>query len=63
MRVASDLRRQIQEGELLSGEQLPSLDKLAATHQVSRATVQRAVAELIKERLVETRARWGTFVV
>ncbi|HEY3957938.1 MAG TPA: winged helix-turn-helix domain-containing protein [Streptosporangiaceae bacterium] len=62
MRVMADLRRQIREGKLLPGEQLPSLDRLAAEHGVSRATVQRAVRELVAEGLLETRARWGTFV-
>jgi DNA-binding GntR family transcriptional regulator len=60
--VSADLREKITSGELLPGEQLPSLDRLAAEYGVSRATAQRAVKVLTEAGLVETRRRWGVFV-
>jgi DNA-binding GntR family transcriptional regulator len=62
LRVSADLREKITSGELLPGEQLPSLDRLAAEYGVSRATAQRAVKVLTEAGLVETRRRWGVFV-
>jgi GntR family transcriptional regulator len=56
------MRRRVQEADWLPGEQVPSLDQLAAEYQVSRATVQRAVRLLVTEGVLETRPRWGTFV-
>jgi len=56
------MRRRVQEGDWLPGEQVPSLDQLAAEYRVSRATVQRAVRLLVDEGVLETRPRWGTFV-
>lgn len=50
------------DGELLPGEQIPSLDDLAREHHVARTTARRAVQLLISEGLLETRPRWGTFV-
>lgn len=62
LRVSDDMRRKVMEAEWLPGEQVPSLDQLAADYQVSRATVQRAVRVLTDEGLLVTRPRWGTFV-
>lgn len=47
---------------MLPGEQLPSLDRLAAEYSVSRATAQRVISLLAAEGLIETRRRWGAFV-
>jgi DNA-binding GntR family transcriptional regulator len=62
LRVSGDLREKITSGELLPGEQLPSLDRIAADYGVSRATAQRAIKVLAEAGLVETRRRWGVFV-
>ena len=62
LRVAADLREKITNGELLPGEQVPSLDRLAETYSVSRTTARRAVQVLISEGLVVSRPRWGVFV-
>lgn len=62
LRIAGDLRGQIERGELLPGEQLPSLDRLVADHGVSRATAQKAVAPLISQGVAVSRPRWGVFV-
>ncbi len=60
--IAADLREKIADGELLPGEQVPSLDALSESYHVSRTTAQRAVRVLIAEGLLESRPRWGTFV-
>jgi GntR family transcriptional regulator len=62
LRVSADLREKIVSGEWLPGEQVPSLDDLSRTYEVSRTTARRAVQLLIAEGLIETRPRWGTFV-
>ena len=62
IRVANALRERLDSGEWLPGEQLPSLDRLAADYRVSRATAQKALTVLVDEGLVETRRRWGSFV-
>ena len=62
LRVSDDMRRKVMDAVWLPGEQIPSLDQLAAEYQVSRATVQRAVKMLTDEGLLVTRPRWGTFV-
>jgi DNA-binding GntR family transcriptional regulator len=62
LRIAADLRRRIGDGELLPGEQIPSLDRICAQYDVSRATAQKAVRVLISEGLVVSKPRWGVFV-
>ena len=62
LRVAAELREKIATGELLPGEQVPSLDRLAETYGISRTTARRAVQVLMDEGLVQSRPRWGVFV-
>ena len=62
LRVSADLREKILNGELLPGEQLPSLDRISADYRISRATAQKAVHVLISEGLAMSRPRWGVFV-
>jgi GntR family transcriptional regulator len=62
-RVAAALREMITSGELVPGEQVPSLDDLAETYKVSRTTARRALDMLRGEGLIETRPRWGSFVL
>ena len=52
LRVAAELREKIANGELLPGEQVPSLDRLAETYRISRTTARRAVQVLMDEGLV-----------
>jgi GntR family transcriptional regulator len=61
-RIAEDLRRRILSGELASGEQLPTHESLAEQWQTTGMTVRRALAELTREGLTETRPTVGTFV-
>ena len=62
LRVAAELREKIANGELLPGEQVPSLDRLAEAYGISRTTARRAVQVLMDEGLVQSRPRWGVFV-
>jgi DNA-binding GntR family transcriptional regulator len=62
LRVAADFRRKIENGELLPGEQLPSLDNISAQYAISRATAQKAIRVLIDAGIVVSRPRWGVFV-
>jgi DNA-binding GntR family transcriptional regulator len=62
LRVAAELREKIANGELLPGEQVPSLDRLAETNRISRTTARRAIQVLMDEGLVISRPRWGVFV-
>jgi GntR family transcriptional regulator len=61
-RIAADLRRKIESGELQPGDQLPTVSELARVHQVSTATVAKAIKALKDQGLVIARQGWGTFV-
>src|ERR1039457_6403323 len=61
--IADDLRRQIEEGILAPGQQLPTELDLRETYNASRNTVRDAIKGLITRGLVETRPGQGTFVV
>lgn len=60
--AADYVASQIQAGALQPGDQLPSLDDLAAEWAVGRETVQRAMRELKKRGLVVARVGKGTFI-
>jgi GntR family transcriptional regulator len=62
-RIADDLRRQIEDGELDRGAQLPTEIELREQYDASRNTVRDAIKWLITRGLVETRPGQGTFVV
>ncbi|HEY0638182.1 MAG TPA: GntR family transcriptional regulator, partial [Pseudonocardiaceae bacterium] len=49
-------------GAATPGTRMPSVRDIQAEHRVSPLTVQRAVAELVAEGLLETRPGAGTFV-
>lgn len=60
--IADDLRGRLAAGEFSAGALLPSESELAATHAVSRVTVRRALAELKRAGLVDSRQGFGWFV-
>jgi GntR family transcriptional regulator/MocR family aminotransferase len=62
IQLASQLKRLVQNGQLLSGELLPSTRELAAELKVSRNTVVHAYDMLLSEGYVESRERSGIFV-
>lgn len=61
-RIAETLRRDIREGRLEPGEQLPSENQLAERHETTRATVRKALALLRSEGLVVSEQGRGAFV-
>lgn len=60
--IADDIRRQIEEGELPRGRQLPTELELREQYDASRNTVRDAIKRLASLGLVETRPGQGTFV-
>ena len=61
-RIAEDLQRQIEAGELARGSQIPTELDLREQYDASRNTVRDAVKWLTTRGLVETRPGQGTFV-
>jgi GntR family transcriptional regulator len=62
LRIADHIRAQIEMGELKPGEQLPTIDDLAARYKCSAAPVRGAIELLKQQGLVVTRQGRGTFV-
>lgn len=62
VRVADEIRIQIQQGVLVPGDQLPTLDQLCDRHQVSMAVARAALDLLRQQGLVVTRQGRGSFV-
>ena len=60
--VARDIRGHIVTGEYRSGDRLPSEAELCAMYGVSRMTVRRSVALLVRDGVVVTENGRGTFV-
>jgi len=61
-KLAEWLSQQIEQGVLTLGQRLPSIRALSRQHQVSIATVQRALEVLESRDLVEARPRSGYYV-
>jgi DNA-binding GntR family transcriptional regulator len=59
--VSADLRRRIDTGEWLAGQQLPTLDELAEHYHVSVTTARKAVGMLAEAGLVEVIHGYGVF--
>lgn len=62
MQMATTLRAQILEGQIKTGEALPSERDLCAIMGASRVTVRKAIELLIEEGLLSRRQGSGTFV-
>lgn len=62
-RIADDLRRQIESGELPPGAQLQTELELRESYDASRNTIRDAIKWLTTRGLIETRPGQGTFVV
>jgi DNA-binding GntR family transcriptional regulator len=56
------LRNQILRGELVPGQRIPSEEELIGAYGLSRGTVRKAIAQLERERLIETEHGVGSFV-
>jgi GntR family transcriptional regulator len=61
-RIAEELRREIESGDLRRGSQLPTELELRERFDASRNTVRDAIKSLIGLGLVETRPGQGTYV-
>jgi GntR family transcriptional regulator len=61
-RIADDLRKQIESGQLPRGSQLPTELELRDSYGASRNTIRDAIKRLTSQGLVETRQGQGTFV-
>lgn len=62
LRIAGIIRDQIAHGELLPGEQVPSIVKLGETYGVSRGTARRVLVQLREWGLIVITPGWGSFV-
>ena len=60
--LAALLRAEIESGELAAGARLPSIVSLSQEHGIAPVTVRKAIIQLQREGLVESRVGWGTFV-
>lgn len=60
--IAEELRVEISDGRLHSGDRLPTENVLAERFGVNRHTARHAIAALAKDGLVESRRGSGTFV-
>lgn len=61
--LADNISRMIDEGGLVIGEQLPTVDELSEITHLSRMTVQRAIQVLQAKKCVSARRGRGAFVV
>jgi GntR family transcriptional regulator len=62
LRISGEIRGQIERGELLPGEQVPSIVKLGEQYGISRGTARRVLLQLQEWGLVEITPGWGSFV-
>ena len=60
--LMEQLRSDIMSGAIRPGEKLPSEQELSEQFQVSRQTVRRALEELVKENIVESRRGSGSYI-
>ena len=60
--ISEKLRGQIEAGDYLPGEKLPSEHQLMETFEVSRITVRQAVANLVNQGLAHSQQGRGVFV-
>src|SRR5271168_4823621 len=62
LKIAAEIRKQIDTGVLARGAQLPTEGDLSERYGASRNTIRDAMKRLTSEGLVETRPGQGTFV-
>jgi GntR family transcriptional regulator len=62
IQLATLFRRRIESGEWPVGQQIPTVEELAAEHGVARATVRQALDSIAGEGLIERFRAKGTFV-
>lgn len=62
-RIVEDIERQIESGELMPGDKLPSTSELCAKYNVSNTAVRNAMLVLRQKHLVEGHQGKGVYVV
>jgi DNA-binding GntR family transcriptional regulator len=60
--IAADVRRRLDGGEWSAGQRIAAELELAREYEVSRMTIRQALAELVKDDLLERRRGSGTYV-
>jgi GntR family transcriptional regulator len=60
--LADLIRARIESGEYPPGGRIPSVISLSQEHDLAPGTVRKALTQLQREGLVESRTGWGTFV-
>ncbi|MGZ4356476.1 MAG: GntR family transcriptional regulator [Gaiellaceae bacterium] len=60
--IAADIRRRLDGGEWSAGDRIAAELELAREYEVSRMTIRQALAELVKDDLLERRRGSGTYV-
>lgn len=60
--ICDDIIQKINNHELKPGDRIPSEVELAATYNVSRMTVRQALNDMLRERVLQRRRGYGTFV-
>jgi DNA-binding GntR family transcriptional regulator len=63
LRIASELRRQVETGEIPAGDMLPSEPALSSQFSVARGTIRAALALLVRDGLIEVIPGRGRRVV
>lgn len=63
LRIAADLHRLVATGEIPPGRLLPSESELVEEHRASRVTIRKALAQLKKDGIVDSRQGFGWYVV
>ena len=61
-KIVTWIQEEVRSGRMVSGEKLPSEQELSEQFQVSRQTVRRALEELVKENIVESRRGSGSYI-
>lgn len=62
LQVAKLMRQKIERGEWRFGEQIPTLEQLGKTHEISRITLRAALDQLEQQGLIRRTRGLGTFV-
>lgn len=62
VQIRESLRDEINQGQLVPGQKIPSEDELSAKYGVSRMTVRQGISDLIDEGVLYRRTGIGTFV-
>lgn len=63
LQIVEEIQHMVQEGELIPGDQLPTVRQLAAEIRVNFNTVARAYRMLDESRLISTQQGRGTYIL